>query len=87
MNSANLKEIILMGKGDILFLYTDGVYDGSDEGEKKEIEQILEQQKQTAAKTICNTILERAVRNDDRLRQSDETDHIDDKTVFIIKKR
>jgi hypothetical protein len=38
------------------------------------------------AREICNAILDHALRNDDRLRQIDEPDRVDDKTVFIIKK-
>jgi serine phosphatase RsbU (regulator of sigma subunit) len=86
MNSSDVEEITLVGRGDILFLYTDGVYDGSDENEKQEIEEIIERHKREPAKEICNAILEHAVRNDDRLRQTDEPDLIDDKTVFIIKR-
>jgi serine phosphatase RsbU (regulator of sigma subunit) len=85
MSSSDLAEINLMGRGDILFLYTDGVYDGSDERDRQEIERIIEKHKQEPAKQICNAILEHAVRNDDHLRQIDEPDRIDDKTVFIIK--
>jgi serine phosphatase RsbU (regulator of sigma subunit) len=85
MSSSDVAEITLMGRGDVLFLYTDGVYDGSDEQDKQEIEQIIEKHKQGPAKEICNAILEHAVRNDDHLRQIDEPDRIDDKTVFIIK--
>jgi serine phosphatase RsbU (regulator of sigma subunit) len=85
MASSDLEEITLMNRGDILFLYTDGVYDGSDEQDQQEIEQIIEQHKREPAKEICNAIMEYAVRNDDRLRQIGEPDRIDDKTVFIIK--
>jgi serine phosphatase RsbU (regulator of sigma subunit) len=85
MSSSDVTEITLMGRGDVLFLYTDGVYDGSDERDKQKIEQIIEKHKQEPAKEICNAILEHAVRNDDHLRQIDEADRIDDKTVFIIK--
>jgi serine phosphatase RsbU (regulator of sigma subunit) len=85
INSADLEEITLMGRGDIIFLYTDGVYDGSDQLERQAIEQIVEQNKREPAKEICNAILEYALRNDDRLRQIGEPDRIDDKTVFIIK--
>jgi serine phosphatase RsbU (regulator of sigma subunit) len=85
MSSSDLAEINLMGRGDILFLYTDGVYDGSDERDRQEIERIIEKHKQEPAKQICNAILEHAVRNDDHLRQIDEPDRVDDKTVFIIK--
>jgi serine phosphatase RsbU (regulator of sigma subunit) len=85
INSSDLEEIKLMNRGDIIFLYTDGVYDGSDQTERQVIERIVEQRKREPAKEICNAILEHAVRNDDRLRQTDEADRIDDKTVFIIK--
>ena len=85
INSSDLEEIKLMNRGDIIFLYTDGVYDGSDQMERQAIERIVEQRKREPAKEICNAILEHAVRNDDRLRQTDEADRIDDKTVFIIK--
>lgn len=87
MNASDLAEITLMGRGDILFLYTDGVYDGSDEQDRQEIERIIEEHKQESAKDICNAILERAVKNDDHLRLIGEPDRIDDKTVFIIKSR
>jgi serine phosphatase RsbU (regulator of sigma subunit) len=85
IKSTDLEEITLMGRGDILFLYTDGVYDGSDEQDRREIEQIVEQHKWGSAKEICNAILEYALRNDDQLRKIGEPDRIDDKTVFIIK--
>ncbi len=87
MNASDLAEITLMGRGDILFLYTDGVYDGSDERDRQEIERIIDVHKQESAKEICNAILERAVRNDEHLRQIGESDRIDDKTVFIIKSK
>lgn len=87
MKPSDLSEITLMGRGDILFLYTDGVYDGSDERERKEIERIVEEHKREPAKAICDAILRHAVGNDDRLRQIGEHDRIDDKTVFIIKSK
>jgi hypothetical protein len=37
------------------------------------------------AKEICNAILEHAVKQDENLRQINEEDRINDKTVFIIK--
>lgn len=85
MNAADLAEITLMGRGDILFLYTDGVYDGSDEQARKKFERIIQEYKQESAKDICNAILERAIGNDELLRLSGEADRIDDKTVFIVK--
>lgn len=86
LDFSDLEEITLMGKGDIIFLYTDGVYDGSDEQAMHEIEGIIERYKRESAKQICNAIMEYAVRNDDYLRQIGEPDRIDDKTVFIIKR-
>src|ERR1035438_7749236 len=85
MNSSDVAEITLMGRGDILFLYTDGVYDGSDTGVHQEIEEIIRGCRQQPAKAVCNAILEYAVKKDDRLRQMGHSDEIDDKTVFIIK--
>ena len=38
MDSSDVAEITLMSRGDILFLYSDGVYDGSDEQERLLIE-------------------------------------------------
>lgn len=87
LSSSDMSEITLMGRGDILFLYTDGVFDGSDEQDRAAIEQMVEELKWEPPKVICNAILEHAVRNDDHLRQIGESDRIDDKTVFIIKSR
>lgn len=86
MTSFDADQITLMNRGDIIFLYTDGVYDGDDEGQRQELEQIFRECRQKPAKEICNAILQYALRNDDRLRQADEPDRIDDKTVFIIKR-
>jgi len=86
MTAADLDEITLMSPGDIIFLYTDGVYDGDDEQDRQEIEKIIQEHKQMPAREICNAILDYALRSDDRLRQIGESDRIDDKTVFIIKK-
>ena len=86
ISSADLDEITLMSPGDILFLYTDGVYDGDDEQERRELEQIVEQHKHEPAKDICNKILEHALRSDEHLKEIGEPDRIDDKTVFIIKR-
>jgi serine phosphatase RsbU (regulator of sigma subunit) len=83
-NSAT--EITLMSPGDILFLYTDGVYDGSDKEERRQLESVMKDHSLQPAKEICNALLEYAVKRDDRLRQIGEEDRIDDKTVFIIKR-
>jgi serine phosphatase RsbU (regulator of sigma subunit) len=85
-NSSLVAELTLMSPGDFLFLYTDGVYDGTDRGERQQVEQVMREHCQAPAKEICNPLLEHALKQDDHLRQTGEEDHIDDKTVFIIKR-
>jgi serine phosphatase RsbU (regulator of sigma subunit) len=84
--SSDVAEITLMSPGDILFLYTDGVYDGSDDEERQHLESVMRDHYWQSARDICNALLDHATRDDDRLRQIDEQDRIDDKTVFIIKR-
>jgi serine phosphatase RsbU (regulator of sigma subunit) len=86
MNSSDIAEITLMSPGDILFLYTDGVYDGSDEQDRLQMEHVIRDCKDEPAKGICNAILEQAVKQDEYLRQAGEEDRIDDKTAFVIKR-
>jgi len=86
MNSSDVAEITLMNPGDILFLYTDGVHDGGDEQNRLKIEQVIREHQDEPAKEVCNAILKHAVRQDEHLRQTRETDRVDDKTVFIIKR-
>ena len=85
-NSSDVAEITLMSPGDILFLYTDGVYDGSDSEARQSLESVMCDHYWKSAKEICNALLEHATRSDDQLRQIGEDDRIDDKTVFIIKR-
>jgi len=85
-NSSNVAEITLMSPGDILFLYSDGVYDGTDKEERQQLEKVMREHNLLPAKDICNALLEYAVKRDDRLRQIGEEYRIDDKTVFIIKR-
>src|SRR6202795_5017291 len=87
MNSSDVAEITLMSPGDLLFLYTDGVYDGSDQQDRLLIEQVIREHKSEPAREICNAILEFAVMQDHHLQEITEDDRIDDKTVFIIKRR
>ena len=87
VNFSDVAEITLMSPGDILFLYTDGVYDGSDEGDRLQIERVIRDHKYETAKQICGAILEHAVEGDEYWQQINEADRIDDKTVFIIKRR
>lgn len=86
MDSSNLAEITLMSPGDILVMYTDGVYDGNDDQIRIEIEQVVRENQNAQARAICNAILAYAVRQDDHLKQIGEEDRIDDKTVFVIKR-
>lgn len=86
MNSSDIAEITLMSAGDILFLYTDGVFDGSDEQDRLQLEQVIREHKDDPAKAICNAILEHAVKQDEYFRQIGEKDRIDDKTAFVIKR-
>ena len=45
VNFSDVAEITLMSPGDILFLYTDGVYDGSDEQDRLQIERVIRDHK------------------------------------------
>jgi serine phosphatase RsbU (regulator of sigma subunit) len=85
-NSSDVAELTLMSPGDIFFLYTDGVYDGSDKGGRQQFEEVMRKHYQLPAKDICNALLEHALKQDEHLRQIGEEDRIDDKTVFIIKR-
>jgi len=80
--SSDVAELTLMSPGDIFFLYTDGVYDGSDKEERQQLENVMREHNLLPAKDICNALLEYAVKRDDRLRQIGEEDRIDDKTVL-----
>jgi serine phosphatase RsbU (regulator of sigma subunit) len=79
-------ELTLMSPGDIFFLYTDGVYDGSDKEERRGLEDVMREHYRQSAKEICDAFLNYAVKKDDNFRQTGEQDRIDDKTVFIIKR-
>jgi serine phosphatase RsbU (regulator of sigma subunit) len=86
LDASDLGEITLMSQGDILVLYTDGVYDGSDRQERELLEAVMREHYHEPAKEICNALLDRAVKKDEWLRQNGEADVIDDKTVFIVKR-
>lgn len=85
MNSSDVAEITLMSPGDILFLYSDGVYDGSDEKDLLDIERVIAERKYEPSRQICDAILDYAAKRDSELLLS-ERDRIDDKTAFIIKR-
>jgi serine phosphatase RsbU (regulator of sigma subunit) len=84
--SSDVGELTLMSPGDVLFLYTDGVYDGTDKEERRQLQEVMTQHSGQSAKEMCAALLGYAVNRDNRLRQIGEEDRIDDKTVFIIKR-
>lgn len=83
---SDVAEISLIHSGDILFLYTDGVYDGSDEEQRRALNALLRDVSHHSTKEICTAVLEHAVERDRALSNEDAQDLIDDKTVFIIKR-
>jgi serine phosphatase RsbU (regulator of sigma subunit) len=85
-DSSDLGEITLMSPGDILLLYTDGVYDGSDSDARLLLEQVMREHYREPAREICKALLDHAMRQDERLGQAGDADLIDDKTVFIVKR-
>jgi serine phosphatase RsbU (regulator of sigma subunit) len=84
--SSDLAEIALMRPGDILILYTDGVYDGSDEHDRELLEEVVRKHHREPARDICKALLDYAVEQDNRLRAIGDEALIDDKTVFILKR-
>jgi serine phosphatase RsbU (regulator of sigma subunit) len=85
-NSSDVAEITLMSPGDILVLYTDGVFDGSDDQGRKQLEDVLREHYTQPAREICNALMDSALKQDDVLRQNGDEALIDDKTLFIIKR-
>jgi serine phosphatase RsbU (regulator of sigma subunit) len=86
LDSSDLGKITLMSPGDIIVLYTDGVYDGSDLLAREQLQALMSAHFRESAKDICNALLDHAVKQDDQLRANGDEDLIDDKTVFIIKR-
>jgi serine phosphatase RsbU (regulator of sigma subunit) len=70
----------------ILVLYTDGVYDGTDEQARALLEAVMREHYRQSAREICNALLDQAVRQDNLLREKGDNALIDDKTVFIVKR-
>jgi len=85
MDSSDMAQITLMSPGDILIMYSDGVFDGSDEQVRLQLEQVIREHQNEHSKEICNAILAYAVSQDEHLKQIGEEDRIDDKTAFVIK--
>lgn len=87
LDSSAVSEFQLMSPGDILFLYTDRIYDGNDEQDRLQIEQLIREYQNEPAKAICQAILAHAIKQDDYWKEIGEEDRIDDKTVFVIKRQ
>lgn len=86
IRASDVAEITLMSPGDILVLYTDGVYDGSDDMGREQLEEVIRANSREPAREICNAIMDYAIRQDDLLRKNGDEALIDDKTVFVIKR-
>lgn len=86
MDASDLADITLMAPGDILFLYSDGVYDGVDDVERTELERVMQQNKNKSAREVCDAVLQWAILRDRRLIELGENDRLDDKTVFVIRR-
>jgi hypothetical protein len=82
----DVADITLMNPGDILFLYSDGVYDGSGEEERRELEELMRAHLSLSAKEISRAVLAYALEKDQQSRDRGEADVIDDKTALIIKR-
>src|SRR5262249_34680906 len=53
-DTSDLGEITLMSPGDIIVLYTDGVYDGSDSEAREQLETVIREHQRQPARDICN---------------------------------
>jgi serine phosphatase RsbU (regulator of sigma subunit) len=84
--SSDVAEITLNNPGDMLVLYTDGVYDGSDEQAREQLESILREHQHESAREICAALMDYAIGQDELLRQNGDEALIDDKTVFLVKR-
>jgi serine phosphatase RsbU (regulator of sigma subunit) len=86
ISSDDISEITLINPGDILILYTDGVYDGSDVVARAALEDILQRRRDEPARNICDALMEYAVLQDEVLRVEGNEALIDDKTVLVVKR-
>jgi serine phosphatase RsbU (regulator of sigma subunit) len=86
ISSDDIAEINLINPGDILILYTDGVYDGSDAEGRAALEAILQERHQEPARNICDALMEYALLQDEVLRLKEDGGLIDDKTVLVVKR-
>src|SRR5258708_8383698 len=58
VNSSDVAELTLLSPWDIFFLYTHGVYDGSDKEERQQPAEVMRERYRQPAKEICNALLE-----------------------------
>ena len=58
-----------------------------DDEERSQLERVMRDHKDQAARETCNALLDYAVKRDERLQQIGEADVIYDKTLFVIKRR
>ena len=79
-------EITLIHPGDLLVLYSDGVFDGSDAGARLQLEAVLQSSYREPAREICNALMQYAVDQDENLNQAGGAELIDDKTVLVVKR-
>lgn len=86
LNASDVAEISLMGPGDTLLLYTDGVFDGSDEIARAQLEAVMVDHYLRPAQEICNALLDHAIKRDEQLRKDGDEVLIDDKTVLVVKR-
>lgn len=84
--SSDVAEIQLTSPGDMLVLYSDGVYDGSDEAGRDRLESLLRTHRNESPREICNALMDYALEQDELLRQNGDEALVDDKTVFIVKR-
>lgn len=54
IDSSDLGEITLMGRGDVLVLYCNGVFDGGDDLVRRQLENVMFENYQKSARDICN---------------------------------
>jgi hypothetical protein len=55
--------------------------------DRLKIEQVIREHQDEPAKEVCNAILKHAVKQDEYLTQASEADRVDDKTVFVIRRK
>ena len=83
---SDVSDIALIRPGDLLFLYTDGVYDGSDDEVRRTLEDLLRENCERSAKEICRSVIAFAGQRERTLQDDSVADEVDDKTVFVIKR-